>query len=75
MSKFKCENSECEKFGLLEEELTNTYKMVNGQLISDKAVCNVCGKIRTEINENQDIPINQKNINYGKYSSLSSEDK
>lgn len=75
MSKFKCENPECSKLGILEEELTNTYTLIEGKLVSDKAVCPVCGKYRTEINENQNIPISEKNINYGKYSSLSSEDK
>ena len=43
--KFVCENPDCERFGVVDEEFNNTYKMVDGHLLSDKAPCPVCGKI------------------------------
>lgn len=73
--KFVCRNERCEKFGIEEEYLSNTYKVINGKLQSNNAPCPCCGEIREEINPNKDIPLSQKNIYIAKYSSASPEDK
>jgi len=73
MSKFICRNLGCPKFGIEDEYLSNTYKLVDGQFISNNAPCPNCGKIREEINEN--IPLSEKNIDIGRYSSASKQDK
>lgn len=69
--KFVCRNEQCEKFGIEEEYLSNTYKVINGKLQSNNAPCPRCGQIRKEINPNMDIPISEKNIEIAKYSSAS----
>jgi hypothetical protein len=73
--KFVCRNEQCEKFGIEEEYLSNTYKVINGKLQSNNAPCPCCGQIREEINPNKDIPLSQKNIDIAKYSSASPQDK
>lgn len=73
--KFVCRNEQCEKFGIEEEYLSNTYKIINGKLQSNNAPCPCCREIREEINPNKDIPLSQKNIDIAKYSSASPEDK
>lgn len=73
--KFVCRNERCEKFGIEEEYLSNTYKVINGKLQSNNAPCPCCGEIREEINPNKDIPLSQKNIDIAKYYSASPEDK
>lgn len=73
--KFVCRNEQCEKFGIEEEYLSNTYKVINGKLQSNNAPCPCCGEIREEINPYKDIPLSQKNIDIAKYSSASPEDK
>lgn len=72
--KFVCENPECPKFGIEEEYLENTFKMVDGKFISNNAICPTCGKIRKEI-DGKEIPISEKNISIGKYSNASSEQR
>ena len=49
MSKFICRNTECPNCGKIDEYLSNTYKMINGHLVSNNAPCPKCGKIREEI--------------------------
>ena len=71
--KFVCENPDCERFGVVDEEFNNTYKMVDGRLLSDKAPCPVCGKIRKELANN--IPLSEKNIYIGRYHMASPEQK
>lgn len=73
--KFVCENPDCIKFGIEDEYFTNTYKSIDGKMVSNNAPCPKCGKIRREINENANIPISEKNISIAEYSSLSPEDK
>ena len=48
MSKFICNNPECSRKGIVDEYLVNTYRMINGQLVSNNAPCPCCGKIREE---------------------------
>lgn len=71
--KFVCENPDCEKFGVVDEEFNNTYKMVDGHLLSDKAPCPVCGKIRKELANN--VPLSEKNIYIGSYTMASPEQR
>ena len=75
MSKFICENKECENFGKVDEYLSNEYKMVNGHLVSNHAECPFCHTIRKEVNESANIPISEKNLSLGEYSSASPERK
>ena len=71
--KFDCENTDSEKFSMINEEYNNTYKMVDGRLLSDKAPCPVCGKIRKELANN--VPLSEKNIYIGSYTMASPEQK
>lgn len=73
MAKFICRNDKCCKFGIVDEYFSNTYKMVNGKLISKNAICPKCGEIREEVDES--VPLSKKDIFVAKYSSLSPEDK
>ena len=75
MSKFICENPECENFGKEEEYLSNEYKMVDGHLVSNHAECPKCHCMRKEVNENANVPVSEKNLAYGEYSSASPERK
>ena len=71
--KFVCENPDCERFGVVDEEFNNTYKMVDGHLLSDKAPCPVCGKIRKELANN--VPLSEKKIRIGSYNMASPEQR
>lgn len=73
--KFVCKNSECSRFGIEDEYFNNTFKIIKGKLQSNNAPCPCCGEIREEINPYKDIPLSEKNIEIGKYSSASPEDK
>ena len=73
MSYFVCKNENCPRYGEKDEYLTNSYKMVDGHLVSNNAPCPSCGQIREEINPNKDIPLSEKNIGIGKYTMSSPE--
>lgn len=73
--KFVCRNEQCERYGVEDEYFSNSYKVIGGKLVSNNAPCPCCGEIREEINPYKDIPLSEKNIEIGKYSSASSEDK
>lgn len=76
MSKFFCRNSECDKFGVEEEYLSNSYRYVAGVgLQSNNAPCPSCGKIREEVDKNRDIPLSEKNIDVARYSSASPQQR
>lgn len=75
MSKFICDNSTCPKFGVEDEYLTNTYKVVGEKLQSNHAHCPNCAEIRREVNMNKDIPLSEKHISVAKYSSASKEER
>lgn len=70
-----CRNKKCSCFNKEEEFYRSPYIMVDGHLQSVYAPCPECGEIREEINEAQQIPIDKKNIDFGKYSSASKEEK
>lgn len=71
--KFVCKNENCERYGVEDDYTEVRYKLVSGHLIADCAPCPCCGQIREEINPNKDIPIGEKNIGIGVYSSASPE--
>lgn len=73
--KFICKNEQCERYGIEDEYLSNTYKIIGGKLVSNNAPCPCCGEIREEINPNANIPLSDKNIEIGKYASASKEQK
>lgn len=73
--KFVCRNEQCERYGVEDEYFSNSYKVIGGKLVSNNALCPCCGEIREEINPYKDIPLSEKNIEIGKYSSASPEDK
>lgn len=73
--KFVCKNKACAKFDVVDEYLTNHYRMVNGKLQSDNAPCPECGQIREEINPYEDIPWRERNISIGKYASSDKQGK
>lgn len=73
--KFVCRNEQCEKYGIEDEYLSNSYKVIGGHLVSNNAPCPCCGEIREEINPYKDIPLSEKNIEIGKYTSASPEQR
>lgn len=73
--KFVCRNEQCEKYGIEDEYLSNSYKVIGGKLVSNNAPCPCCGEIREEINPYKDIPLSEKNIEIGKYTSASPEQR
>jgi hypothetical protein len=73
MSKYVCTNKECKNFGVQVTIAKNTYKLVDGMLRSSNDLCPICGQIRQELNTN--IPLSEKNIELGKYSMASKEEK
>ena len=75
MSKFVCENPDCERYGIEDEYLSNRYKMIGGQLVSDNAPCPKCGSIRREVNLYQSVPLSEKNISIGEYTMSSPEER
>lgn len=75
MSNYRCNNKDCSKFGVIEEYYSDKFKMVDGRLQSVNAPCPCCGEIREEINPNADIPLSEKNIGIGMYTSASPEQR
>lgn len=73
--KFICKNENCERYGIEDNYTTVRYKLVDGHLQADCAPCPCCGQIREEINPNRDIPLSEKNIGIGVYSSASPEQR
>lgn len=74
--KFVCRNEKCSRFGVEDEYLSNVYRRnADGELVSVNAPCPECGCLREEVNADADIPISQKNLEFGKYASASKEEK
>lgn len=71
--KFVCDNPECSLCGIVDDEWDNTYKLIDGELISDKAPCPRCGVRRREIPD--DVPLSEKNINIGSFTMASPEQR
>ena len=75
MSKFICRNAECPNCGKIDEYFSNTYKMVDGHLVSNNAPCPKCGQIREEIVPGKDIPLSEKNIYLTTYTMAAPEER
>lgn len=76
MSYYVCNNENCACCGKKETVTRELFKYVTGiGLIGEKAECPCCGKIREYVNPDSDIPLSEKNIGFGMYSSASTEQK
>lgn len=73
--KFVCRNKDCKKYGIEDDYSSVTYKFIGGELMAECAPCPCCGKIREEYNPNANVPLNEKNIEIGKYTMASSESR
>lgn len=73
--KYVCRNEKCSRCGIEDEYLTNTYIMVDGHLESNHVFCPQCGNKREEINDNENIPIDEKNVAIGEYTAASPEQR
>ena len=71
---FICENKNCENYGKKFKFYNNTYRMINGALVSNNAPCPCCGQIRKEVNPD-DVPLSEKNIDLMRYDMSSPEEK
>lgn len=71
---FICENKECKQYGQRFKFYNNTYRMINGVLVSNNAPCPCCGQIRREVNPD-DVPLSEKNIDLMRYDMSSPEQK
>lgn len=72
--KFVCKNKDCKSYGVEVEYTEVTYRFINGELRAECAECPDCGKVREEINENANIPLSEKNVQFGgQFSSASPE--
>lgn len=71
--KYVCENPECEKFGVEESFVSETYVMRDGRMVGKNSACPRCGNPRKEINPNERIPIGEKNISLATYTMASPE--
>lgn len=73
---YTCNNPECEKFGIKDYYSSETFKVDSkGHLVGSNCLCPKCGAIREETNPNSNIPLSEKNIGIGKFSSASPEQK
>ena len=73
--RYVCRNEECPKCGVEEYLSTEHFKMKDGHLVGEHAACPACGYERVEVNPNDNIPLSEKNIYAGRYSSASAEEK
>ena len=76
MSYYECENKECTCYGVKDAVTRETFKYVAGEgLVGEHRNCPVCGKPRKYVNPDADIPLSEKNVSIGRYSSASAEQK
>lgn len=73
--KFVCRNKDCKKYGIEDDYSSVTYKFIGGGLMAECAPCPCCGQIREEINPNREIPLSEKNVSIGTYTSASPEQR
>lgn len=74
MSKYTCKNGGCSLNGKVVYQSKTTYKFSNGELIKTPYYCKNCKKQLIEIEE-EVVPLSEKNILVGKFSSYSKEEK
>lgn len=70
-----CKNKDCKRYGKVDFYPTTTYRLVNGELVSDDIRCPSCGEVREEINDNAKIPLSEKNVGIGQYTMASPDEK
>ena len=70
--KFVCTNTHCADCGVPFEYSRNTYRMIDGRLVSNNAACPKCGELRKEVNDGD---VDLRSMNIGRYSGSSMEDK
>lgn len=70
-----CNNKDCKRYGQVDFYPTTTYRLVNGELVSDDIRCPSCGEVREEINDNAKIPLSEKNVGIGQYTMASPEER
>lgn len=78
MSSYKCLNPECPDFEIVDDYYKfrkDSFRLIDGELVSKNASCPKCGQRRKEINPNEDIPLSEKSIEIAKYSSSSPDGK
>lgn len=73
--KFVCKNEHCSRYGIEDDYVSATYKLLNDKLVASCAPCLECGQLRDEINDNELIPIDQKGVSIGTYASASPEQR
>ena len=73
--KYICHNPKCDKYEIPDDYSSETYVFRNGHLVGEHCNCPICGQLREEIDPNKDIPLSQKNIEIGTYSSMSPEQR
>lgn len=75
MSYYVCKNEQCENYNVREEITSESFKYINGNLVGEHAVCPKCGEIREYVNPLANVPLSEKNVSMGMYSSASKEQK
>lgn len=76
MSYYVCKNTDCSCYDVPDVVTRESFKYVSGVgLIGEHAACPSCGKIREYVNPQADVPLSEKNVNFGQYSSASTEQK
>ena len=76
MSYYLCENKNCARYGHQETVTRESFKYVSGVgLVGENAKCPICGQMRKYVNPDANVPLSEKNIGFGMYSSASAEQK
>lgn len=76
MSHYICRNEKCPCFDVPDEITRETFKYVSGEgLVGEHAACPSCGERREYVNPKADVPLSEKGVNFGQYSSASTEQK
>ena len=71
---FICENAECSEFGVTHTYTRNSYKYIDGKLVSNNAPCPKCGKLRKEVNPDE-VLLSEKNIMLMRFDMTTTEQK
>ena len=71
---FICENKECLEFGVPHTYTRNSYKYIDGKLVSNNAPCPKCGQLRKEVNLDE-VPLSEKNITLMRFDMSTPEQK
>lgn len=75
MSHYICRNAQCERYGVPENVEREVFKYTADGLIGEKCRCPVCGKVREYINPSSEVPLSEKSVGVGTFSSKSAEQK